>query len=328
MKKGIITDYKHRRERIILWIVIVLVILIIPMLITMIYVFRHVKYMDVDDRVNHPYQKVCKGTEFKLNTSEGEIDTDDGETLWYSEVIVDKPKAVIIYLGAMKEPSVTYFYGHAALMKEQGYASFLLEVRAHGESSGRKLGLGYTEVEDVRAMVKYIRGQERYKDLPIILHGVSLGGTIAINAVAEINDIAGCIAMSPFASPDDQLDQTLKKWHIPGFLRAAQRPFTHQAFRILYGKERADHMTPLEQIQKVGSKPVLVIASQNDTDIPIENTNLLMTAGKDYAEFWIRQSSDHFIVDGNDLRNVAADKEYCTYIEGFIMKIVLASQSK
>ena len=85
-------------------------------------------------------------------------------------------------------------------------------------------------------------------------------------------------------------------------------------------------MTPVEQIKNVGSKPVLVIACQYDTEIPIENTYQLQEAGKDYAEFWVRESSDHFVIKGNDIRNVAQDKEYCAYIEGFIMKIIQSVQ--
>ena len=209
MKKGVITDYSWRKKRIILGILIILFILMIPTFLTMIYVYRHVKYLKTRDVDLHPFQAVYTASDFKLTGIPHTITTEDGETLWCSEVEATNPKCVVIYLTAMKEPSVTYFYGHAAVMKDLNYASFLLEVRAHGESSGRKLGLGYTEVEDVRALVKYIQGVEQYKDLPIVVHGISLGGTIAINAASEIPEVSGCIAMSPFASPDDQLDLIL-----------------------------------------------------------------------------------------------------------------------
>jgi len=320
MKKGVITDYSWRKKRILLYILIVLFILMIPTILMMFYVFRHIKYMGVVDE-RYPYQSIYKPGDFGLNAVERRLDTEDGETIWCSEVKVDNPKAVIIFLGAMKEPSVTYFYGHAALMKEEGYASFLLEVRAHGESTGRKLGLGYTEVEDVRTLARYIGQMEEYQKLPIILQGVSLGGTIAINATAEIPEVAGCIAMSPFASVDDQLDLILKRYHIPGFLRAAQRPFTHQSLRWIYGKDLADHMTPMNQIKKVGSKPVLVIASSGDESISPENAYRLQKIA-DTAEFWTRESADHYVIQNNDFKNVAKDTEYTNYILGFIRKII------
>ena len=320
MKKGVITDYGWRKRRILLWIAIVLFVLMIPTFLTMLYVFRHVKYLKVVDE-NHPFQAVYKPEDFKLSGVTHTIKTADGETLWCSEVETANPKCVIIYLGAMKEPSVTYFYGHASVMKNLGYASFLLEVRAHGESSGRKLGLGYTEVEDVRALVEYVKSVDKYKELPIVVQGVSLGGVIAMNSVAEIPEVSGCIAMSPFASVDDQLDLLLKAHHVPGFLRTAQRPFTHQALRWIYGKDRADHLTPKDSIQRAGNKPILVIAALQDKEISIENSYILQKTPSN-AEFWFRNSADHFVIQGNDFKNVAADKEYCNYVEGFIKKII------
>ena len=325
MKKGVITDYSWRKKRVIYLILIIIFILLLPTFITMIYVFRHVKYTGVDDHTYYPYQRIDKSSDYRLSSIEHEITTEDDETLWCSEVPVDEPKCVVIYLGAMKEPSVTYFYGHAAWMKKLGYASFLLEVRAHGESSGRKLGLGYTEVEDVRALVRYVKSVDKYKNLPIVLHGVSLGGSIAINATAQIPEVSGCIAMSPFASPDYQLDLILKKHSIPSFLRTALQPFTHQAFRWIYGKDVADNVTPLQQIRNVGTKPVLVIASAHDEEISAENSYALQKVAEK-AEFWIRDSSDHYVIKNNDFKGVALDTEYCTYVEGFIFKIIQATK--
>ncbi|MBP5265106.1 MAG: alpha/beta hydrolase [Lachnospiraceae bacterium] len=326
MKKGVITDYGWRKRRIILWIFIILFILMIPTFLTMIYVFRHIKYKGVEDE-NHPYQAVYKSEDFKLSSTQRNIKTEDGEVLWCSEVETNDPKAVVIFLTAMRQPSVTYFYGHASLMKDLGYASFLLETRAHGESTGRKLGLGYLEVDDVRALVNYIGTVEKYKNLPIVVWGVSLGGSAAINCTAEIPEVSGCIAMSPFSSVDDQLDQILKSYHIPGFLRAAQRPFTHQSLRWIYGKDKADNLTPVSSIQRTGSKPVLIIASLHDEETSIENSYILQKTPNN-AEFWFRDSYDHYVIKNNDFKGVAADKEYCNYIEGFIKKIIDSKKAK
>lgn len=319
MKKGVITDYSWRKKRILLTILIVLFILMIPTILMTFYVFRHIKYMGVEDD-RYPFQRIYKAEDFGLSSLERTLKTEDGESIWCAEVKADKPKGVMIYLGAMKEPSVTYFYGHAAMMRENGYSSFLLEVRAHGQSSGRKLGLGYTEVEDVRTLVNYISNVKEYENLPIILQGVSLGGTIAINATAQIPEVSGCIAMSPFASPDDQLDIVLKKYYIPSFLRAAQRPFTHQSLRWIYGKDLADNMTPIQQIHNLGKKPVLIISSYEDESISIENSYRLQQIS-DSAEFWFREGSDHYVIKNNDFAGVKRDTEYCNYIIGFIHKI-------
>lgn len=318
--KPVRTDYHWRKRRIILFLLTILLIFLIPAVILICSVFRHVSYMNVFNEA-FPLQNIYKPKEFKLTDVEHVIHTEDGEDLWCSEIAADSPKAVIIYLSGLKEPSVTYFYGHAAWMKKQNIASFLLEVRAHGKSSGKKLGLGYTETEDVRALVKYIKGIDKYRNVPIIVQGVDLGGTIAVNAAGLIPEIDACIAMSPYAAMDTHIDILMKKYHIPGFLRAVEKPILHQALRILYGKDAADRINPEIQIQNAGDKPVLVISSLNDPTVPAGNTLALQSASSN-AEIWIRNSADHYVILNDDFKNVEEDTEYCTYISGFLFKVI------
>lgn len=318
--KPVRTDYHWRKRRILLFLLTILLIFLIPAFILIGSVFRHVNYMSVFNEA-FPFQNVYSPKEFKLTGEEHVIHTEDGEDLWCSEIQADSPKAVIIYLSGLKEPSVTYFYGHAAWMKKQNISSFLLEVRAHGKSTGKKIGLGYTETEDVRALVKYIKGLNRYRDVPIIVQGVDLGGTIAVNAAGLIPEIDACIAMAPYAAMDTHIDILMKQYHIPGFLRAIEKPILHQALRILYGKDAADRINPEVQIQNAKDKPVLVISSSNDPIVSAENTLALQRASSD-AEIWIRNSTDHYFIRNNDFKNVEEDTEYCTYISGFLFKVI------
>lgn len=318
--KPVKTDYRWRKRRILLWIAIILFILLIPSIVLSVYVFHHVDYLKVDVE-KYPFQNVYEPKDFKLEAVKHTVRTEDGEELWCSEVTCDEPQGVIIYLSAMKEPSVTYFYGHAAWMQKKGFSSFLLEVRAHGKSTGHKLGLGYTEVEDVRALVQYIKGMDKYKNVPIIVQGVGMGGTIAINAAGEIPEVKACIAMSPMAAADTHVTLLMKKFYVPGFLRAVEKPILHQALRILYGKETADQINPEVQIQISETKPVLVIASLRDPSIPSENSRILQGLAPD-AEFWFRDSEDHYVIQNNDFLHVESDQEYCSYISGFLFKAI------
>lgn len=126
--------------------------------------------------------------------------TQDGLNIWCSEIFVENPKAVIIYLTGIIQPSITYFYGHVEWMRENGIATILLEVRGHGQSDGKRICLGYEEVNDVRAVVDYIKSEEEYKDVPVILHGVSMGGAIAVNTFGQIDEVDALIAMSAYSS--------------------------------------------------------------------------------------------------------------------------------
>lgn len=318
--KPVKTYFRWRKRRIFLWIAAILFIFLIPAVVMSVYVFHHVGYMGVESE-KYPLQDVYEPKDFSLNAVEHTIRTGDGEELWCSEVACDDPQGVILYLSDLREPSVTYFYGHAAWMQKKGFASFLLEVRAHGESTGHKLGLGCTEVEDVRSLVQYIKGMDEYRNLPVIVQGVGLGGTIALNSVGAIPEVDACIAMSPWAGADTQLTLLMKKYYVPGFIRNVEKPILHQALRILYGKKNADQNDPKIQIKNAGEKPVLVIASLRDPHVPVENSRILQDVAPD-AEFWLRDSEDHYIVKDNDLVHVEQDQEYCTYVSGFLFKVI------
>lgn len=136
---------------------------------------RHVDYKSYATE-DYPLQDIYFASDYSTEEKQMYLTTQDGLNIWCSEIFVEKPKAVIIYLTGIIQHSITYFYGHAELMKENGYASILLEVRGHGQSDGNRICLGYEEVNDVRAVVDYIKSEEKYKNVPIVLHGVSMGG--------------------------------------------------------------------------------------------------------------------------------------------------------
>ncbi len=64
--------------------------------------------------------------------------------------LTTEDEAVVLFLSGLQEPSVTAFLGHARMLAERGYASLLLEVRAHGESEGDRIALSFHDHRDVR----------------------------------------------------------------------------------------------------------------------------------------------------------------------------------
>ena len=132
---------------------------------------------------------------FGVEATKISLKTEDKLTLTAWDVEVDKPKGTVIFVSGIHSPSVTYFFGHAKMMEKNGFSSLLIELRSHGESEGNKIGLGMLEYKDVEAGVNYIKSKEEYKDLPIIVFGVSMGGATAINSIGEIEEIDGLISL-------------------------------------------------------------------------------------------------------------------------------------
>ncbi len=270
----------------------------------------------------HPLQDIYTPEEFGIAGDVRMLTTEDGYTIWTSEVSVERPKAVVIYLTGIRQPSVTYFYPHAKWMQQNGYASLLLEVRGHGSSSGSRVCLGYEETRDVQAAVSYLNGQAKYADIPIVLHGVSMGGAIAINAFGQISDVDGLIAMSAYSGFEDVVCDTMAQNGLPGALIELERPLLRLASAALFGKSTVEQNTPLVQIQNIGERPALLIASQGDTSVPPINMQRLLALAPKHTQSWLLPFDAHFIVKDNDFAAVSQDTEYCKKILTFLDQVV------
>ena len=106
-----------------------------------------------------------------------------------------KTKGVIIMvhgIGGSKE----HFIHLAKLLAHQGIASVLFDSRAHGDSEGDYCTYGYYEKRDIKAIVDAIR--EKDATIPIGIWGNSMGGAIALQALAYDNRLQFGVIESTF----------------------------------------------------------------------------------------------------------------------------------
>ncbi|MDI9488550.1 MAG: alpha/beta hydrolase, partial [Bacillota bacterium] len=146
-------------------------------------------------------------------------------------------------------------------------------------------------------------------------------GAIALNAFGMLDEVDACIAMSPYASFEKQLDLLMKKYNIPAFIRKYELFISKRVLYFNYSKHIVSTMKPELQIQNAKGRPVAIIACSGDDSVPVENTYILKECA-DYADVWIRDSWEHFIVKDCNFKNVEEDTEYCDYIKQFIQKVV------
>ena len=95
----------------------------------------------------------------------------------------------------------------AIALAEEGYRTVLLDLRNHGFSGDGPAGFGTREAGDVQALLARLRAERRLAE-PVVLFGTSYGAVTALHAAAaDEADIAGVVAMEPFANAGDSVRQ-------------------------------------------------------------------------------------------------------------------------
>ncbi|MBI4083060.1 MAG: alpha/beta fold hydrolase [Candidatus Lambdaproteobacteria bacterium] len=192
--------------------------------------------------------------------------------------------------------TIVHFHGNAAnvtnhlyavrWLPPEGFSVFLFDYRGYGESEGSPSREG--AIADGEAAIRYVRGRPDVEPERLIVYGQSLGGALAVGALARAG-IAGVKALvieGGFASYREEvrliLDSTWLTW-----------PFQYPVAYLLF----SDALRPLDDLPRIADVPLLVIHGQTDATVRIENGLQLYEAfpGKTKA-FWAVPGADHMEV--------------------------------
>ena len=140
-----------------------------------------------------------------------ETETRDGIRIRGWVVPHSQPKgvAVLIHGYLMNRSELTPL---ACWLHQRGWASVIVDLRAHGKSSGRKSTLGIQERLDVAAAARYAR--QRFAGIPVLLVGSSMGSAAATFALSEDPTLAdGLVVDSGYSRLPDAV---LGWWYFLG----------------------------------------------------------------------------------------------------------------
>jgi hypothetical protein len=170
------------------------------------------------------------------------------------------------YTSSALDTSVT-----AKLFYDLGYDVLMVDMRAHGKSEGDYAGFGILDRFDTLDWVHYVN--ERFNNIPIVLHGVSMGASTVLMALGlpEIqNWVSAVIADCAFTSPGAVFANVMKKnYHLP---------VTDPIIRVasFYSKARAGYgmndYSTLDALRE-NHVPVLFIHGRKDTFVPTWMSN-------------------------------------------------------
>lgn len=307
--------HKNRKRKKLTKIIIVTLVILIILALAFLFIVPHMVMNDmVNIHVN--FDKMYSSDDFGVDSEKLKLETSDGLDVVAYEVSLDNPRAIVIFTSGIHNPSVTAFFGHAKMLKENNYGSILLEMRAHGESDGDVIGLGYKEHLDTKAAVDYIT--EKYNDIPIVVHGLSMGAATAINSIGEIEEIDGLISMSSYSSYEDVFYETMLDMDAPKAYAIIQKPFVKIYNMFKYGFKVA-HITPENQIKKLGKRPALIMHSTEDSEVSFSSFKRIMRNAPKHVETYIVEGDRHLILKDDDyFLHPEKDKEYSKRILKFL----------
>ena len=207
----------------------------------------------IDETLAIPYENVS-------------ITSRDGLRLCGKQYRTSKETRVTLLMHGWHGVAVRDFAGGVQVHLDHGDNVLLVDQRAHNMSQGHTITFGVKERYDCLDWIEYIR-KEFGKDVPILLHGVSMGAsTVMMAAGLDLpSNVKGIIADSGYTSPKDIICKVTAEKKINP--RIAW-PFIRLG-ALLFGRFDPNAASALDSMRK-NHLPLLIIHGTGDDFVPFE----------------------------------------------------------
>lgn len=163
-----------------------------------------------------------------------------------------------------------------------GFNVLLFDYRGHGGQPG-DVTLGYRELEDARAALRYLR--ERRPEAPLGAIGFSMGASVAIMLAAREHDVRALVADSPFTSQREIVRFRMARHvglnpsRLTAPLAAIILSLVDRRLAQRFGFRLTD-VQPLRDMAQLALRPVLLIHGEDDQIIPVDHSHRMERAGR------------------------------------------------
>ena len=194
---------------------------------------------------------------------------------------------------------------------ELGFNVLAVDARAHGDSEGAKIGMGWPERRDIAGWIKLILSWD--PDARIILHGVSMGAATVLMASGETlpENVKAVIADCGYTSEWDEFIWEAETLHIPWF------PVLNAASLLSKLRDGYDfkQASALDQVKK-SRIPTLFIHGSEDELVPYKMLGELYLAAACEKEKLTVEGAGHALSSSVD------PELYWSTVERFIEKYI------
>jgi pimeloyl-ACP methyl ester carboxylesterase len=224
-----------------------------------------------------------------LEYEEVEVLSTDGIRLrsWWVPA-EDSSKAAVLVPGWGGYKFEEHLLQTLPVYHDAGYSLLMLDLRAQGESDGKRRTLGYREVRDVQGALAWLRRQGYALD-QVVLHGWSMGGATVLRAAPG----TGVAAVVEEAAYSDL--PLLLRGKVPEFVRFGR---LLEPAILLVGKLFPDfdyqEVVPKKEAAMLSDEgvPLFIIHSTDDEIVPYEQAKLL-AASHPGASTWTLEGYRH-----------------------------------
>lgn len=229
------------------------------------------------DQYGLPYENVVFPTEDKVQLKG-----------WFIPSPEYSNKTVILMHGwGMNRADIfknTYF------LRDLGFNLFYFDFRALGESGGKTSSIGYLELKDVAAAVRFLTETRPQFCEKIGLYGLSMGGMVAICEAARNPEIVCVAAEASYYS----FRRVVSRWawvhhRVPYFPLI---PIILHYIRKYLGVN-PERYSPKYNIPKIAPRPVFIIHGRYDNLVPAAQAKLLYKNAGQPKEIWLVPGAKH-----------------------------------
>ena len=211
-------------------------------------------------------------------------------------------RATVLVLHGINDRKQT-MVGLGRQFAGHGYRAVLVDLRAHGLSSGQWLSFGAVESRDLSQVIDAL-GSAGLAHGPVGVFGPSFGGGVAIQLAGRDERVKAVVSVCGFTSMRDVTPRVVRMYApVVGRLlltSSLQRAVT-QAGQI--GGFDPDEASPLRAIRQTKAQ-VLLIHGKNDVKIPPTHSVRLHEAARDHSRLVLLDGHDHDSILAGDSAGV------------------------
>jgi pimeloyl-ACP methyl ester carboxylesterase len=177
------------------------------------------------------------------------------------------------------------------VLADAGYRSLLVDLRGHGESSGRYLTYGELEAADVSAMLDALDGREALGCVGA--YGFSYGASVALELAARDARLKAVVAVAPFASLREVV-LDYRERYLPFPFRLLPDVWFEQAVNQAseLGSFDPDMNAPVQLVARSRAQQLLIHGT-SDTQVPLRHSRELARAAGSRATVLTVDGASH-----------------------------------